>query len=440
MLKLLRWFVIAALLVLVTAVLVWLVSRWMPLPRVQQQALELMEQPARLPGANAFEMVWLLDFDDVPDAARPALIAEDGRRIAEAARTPADDAGGEDDWEPAITRAAQGRYPEVPDMAVVCSWRGADCLPQVRAAPLALAQALQSQQGLLTRIAALSRYDRYQSPFVADAHAPLPRWGLLQRSSAAHALAHVQGHSDAALAGICNDARTGRMLMSHSDGLVPTVLGAGMVQGNVRLLAEVLAELPLDHALPEACKDVFTAAAPAELSMCTAMRGEFQMVSSGGPDPRQPMAMLVWDARKYRAAMAQRLQGACLPASTQALAADQAQRWPVPPPQSLWRLECAANAMGCILADIASPAYDGYATRLQDAGASLRAAEALLWLRAHPQGSTAESLAAMPLRLRGQRRPLQLDADGQQLRVALYGKPGSDDWLGLPLPASRLPD
>ncbi|MGE8232991.1 MAG: hypothetical protein ACN6OR_06385, partial [Stenotrophomonas sp.] len=79
--KLLRWFVIAALLVLVTAVLVWLVSRWMPLPRVQQQALELMEQPARLPGANAFEMVWLLDFDDVPDAARPALIAEDGRRI-----------------------------------------------------------------------------------------------------------------------------------------------------------------------------------------------------------------------------------------------------------------------------------------------------------------------------------------------------------------------
>ncbi len=439
MLKVVRWIVTAALLVLAAMVLLWLVAHWMPVPKARQQALALMEQRPHFEGANAFDAVWLLDFDDVPDSVRAALIAEDGRRIAVAARTPLGDAAADGGLEQ-VPRAALGRYPEVADMDVICSWGGGECLPQVRAAPDTLAQSLQSQQALLARIAALSRYDHYQSPFVADARAPLPRWTLLQRSAAAHALAHVQGHSDAALAGICNDTRTGRMLMSRSDGLVPAMLGAGMVRGNVRLLAEVLAELPLDQPLPPACNGVFSRPAAAELSMCTAMRGEFQLVSSANLDQEHPLAFLVWDGRKFRAATAERLQGACLPAAAHALETDQPVRWPAPSPQSLWRLECAANAIGCILGDIAGPAYVGYTTRLQDAGASLRAAEALLWLRGYQQGPSAEALQAMPADLRGQARPLQLDAQGQRLKVALYGSSGSEQWLSLPLPASRLPD
>ena len=44
------------------------------------------------------------------------------------------------------------------------------------------------------------------------------------------------------------------------------------------------------------------------------------------------------------------------------------------PPASRRSLACASNAVGCILADIAAPAYVDYGLRLQDADARLRAA------------------------------------------------------------------
>ena len=438
MLNGLQWIVRGALLLLGAVTLLWAVSRWMPLPVAQQQALALMDQPAHFDGDNAFDALWLLDFDDVPDAARSGLIAEDGRRIAEIANTPLGSAEDDATVMAPVLRSALGRYPQVASMDVVCNWSEGDCLERVRQAPAALETALQSQQALLARIAALSAYDHYQNPFVADGRAPLPALGLLQRSTTAHALAHVQGNSASALAGICNDTRTARMLMSRSDALVTTVFGAAMVRGNVLLLAEILAELPVDQPLPAACEGVFTTPAPEQLSMCTAMRGEFRMVSRAGPDAGQAMSFLVWDAHKTKAWTAQRLQGACLAESERALANDQALAWQVSP-QPLLRLECVANAMGCVISEIAGPSYVGYTWRLQNAGASLRVAEALLWLRAHPQSGADEGLAAMPAAVRGQARPLRVDTQGRQLQVALYGKPGTDDWFSVPLPASRLP-
>lgn len=433
MLKGLRWVLGGMLLVIFVVVVAWSVSRLMPVPRAERDALALMQQPVHFGGRNAFEALWLLDFDDVPAAERAGLIEEDRQRAAALARQPLTD----DQVQPTMVRAAQERYASPPPLQPPCRWTSDDCVAQLRANPASAEAALLGQQALLTRIAALSAYDHYKNPFVPDARAPMPNWALLQRPLTAHALAHVQGRSADALAGLCNDTRTAKMLMTHSDGLMPAVLGASMLRGNVGVLAQVLAELPADHPLPASCDGVFTVTQASALSLCPAMRGEFRFVTEGLSRMEQPMAVLVWDRDKSKARTALAMQGACTDAAGQALVADRA-LFIEPPVPSSWRFECVANMVGCVLGDIAAPAYRSYALRLQDAGASLRLAEALLWLRANPHADAAEALAAMPAQLRDGERPLHLSDDGRHLQVALYAKAGNEEPLRLPLPATRV--
>jgi len=432
-LKGLRWVLGGMLLVIFVVAAAWSASRLMPVPKGERDALVLMQQPVHFAGRNAFEALWLLDFDDVPAAERPGLIEEDRQRVAALAKQSLTD----DQVQPTMLRAAQERYVSAPPLQPACRWSSDDCVAQLRADPASAEAALSGQQALLTRIAALSAYDHYQNPFTPDARAPMPNWALLQRSLTAHALAHVQGRSADALAGLCNDTRTAKMLMTHGDGLMSAVMGASMVRGNVGVLAQVLAELPAEHPLPASCDGVFTTPPTSALSLCPAMRGEFRLVTEGLSRMEQPLAVLVWDPDKSKARTALAMQGACTDAASQVLVADRA-LFIEPPVPSSWRFECVANMVGCVLGDIAAPAYRSYALRLQDAGASLRLAEALLWLRANPHADAAEALAAMPAHLRDGERPLHLSDDGRNLQVALYAKAGSEGPLRLPLPATRV--
>lgn len=428
-LRVLRWLSMGVLVALLLVAAVWATSRLMPMPAEQRQALALLRQAPPAGERNAFDALWLLDFDGIPDATRAALIDEDGQRIAMLAAQPVDEAVPPS----AMVRSAQGRYPQVPELDLPCRWNSDDCLGQLRRDPASAEAALQGQQALLARIAALSGYDHYRNRFVPDARVPLPAWQLLQRPLAAHALAHVQGRSDEALAGLCNDTRTAKMLMSRSDTLVSSVLGAAMIQGNVRLLGDVLAELPMDHALPAACDGVFVAAMPAALSLCPAMRGEFELVTRDVAEMDQPMAWLAWDREKSAGLQALAMQDACTTRAAEALAADlplKVER----KVRSSWRLECVANVIGCIHGSIAAPAYDGFGLRLQDAGAGLRLAEGLLWLRANPGTDAVAALAAMPATLRDGARPLQLSADGRYLQVATYSQRKNSAPLRVRLP------
>ncbi len=430
-----RWSVLTLLAALLLVVLVWLVSRWMPMPKPQQQALALLHaEPAALVGSNAFDGIWLLGFEGVPDTERAAIVAEDVLRMQALAGRMGDVSvtGAE------AASVAQARYRQVADTRLPCHWRQADCLAQVRADPAAVEAALAGQGGLLARINALAADEHYRNRFQPDGRLPLPSFTLLQRSLSAHALAHVQGRSDAALMGICNDTRTAKMLMSQSDGLVPANIGAAMVGGNVRLLASVLAELPLDQPLPSACEGVFVAPAPQTMSLCSAMRGEFAMVSAGFKASPERLAWLVLDPQKTQGLLALSMAGACTPGAMAALAADTPAQWARVPQASRWRLECAANAMGCVIADISGPAYDNYGLSLQDAGARLRLAEGLLWLRANPQVDMKSALAQMPARLREGERPLQLGSDGASLQVASYYAKDNGAAFAVPLPDTAV--
>ena len=432
MLKVVRWSLwgLAALVLLVVGV--WSVSRLMPMPKAEQEALALLRPaPAEPPaGGNAFDGIWLLGYEDAPDAERAAIIAEDVQRLAD---LPADVS-----FSPAATASiAQGRYREVAEVTLPCHWRQADCLAQVRADPAAVEAALAGQRGLLARISALSNDTHYRNRFAADARLPIPSFNLLQRSLSAHALAHVQGRSDEALAGVCSDVRTAKTLMSHGDGLVPANIGAAMIGGNVRLLASVLAELPMTHPLPATCEGVFVAPAPQALSLCPAMQGEFAMVSGSLEATPAEFGWLVLDKQKTEGLLALSMAGACSQRAVDALAADLPARWPHAS-RSVWRLECAANAMGCIVASISGPAYDNYGLSLKDAGAQLRLAEALLWLRANPQADATVALAQMPAHLRDGARPLRLGSNGASLEVASYYGKDSGVGFAVPLPGTAI--
>ncbi|WP_269790673.1 hypothetical protein [Stenotrophomonas sp. Iso1] len=429
----LRWSVRVLAAVGLVVVGVWLVSRLMPMPKAQRDALALLRPvPAGLPsGGNAFDGIWLLGFDGVPDAEREGIVAEDGTRMQRLAERPDDAPMTPVD----IASVAQGRYPQVAEVTLPCRWREAGCLAQVRVDPDAVEAALVAQRGLLKRIDALSGDSHYRNRFSADARLPIPSFNLLQRSLSAHALAHVQGRSDEALAGICSDVRTAKVLMSHSDGLVPANIGAAMIGGNVRLLASVLAELPVEHPLPATCDGVFVAPVPQALSLCPAMQGEFAMVSGSIETTPSGFAWLALDKQKTEGLLALSMAGACSQRTMEALAADIPAQWPVAS-SSPRRLECAANALGCIVARISGPAFDKHGLSLQDAGARLRLAEALLWLRANPQADAKAGLAQMPARLREGARPLLLSSDGTSLEVTSYYGKDNGVAFAVPLPGT----
>ncbi|WWW34985.1 hypothetical protein V8017_19120 [Stenotrophomonas rhizophila] len=110
----------------------------------------------------------------------------------------------------------------------------------------------------------------------------------------------------------------------------------------------------------------------------------------------------------------------------------------LPAPPSVWSLACVANAAGCVVMNISAPVYAGYPPRMQDAGAQLRLAGAMLWLHGQPRGQT-DALArpaAMPQALRSTQRPPQLSADGQRVQVPRYGRAGDggSPWVSAALP------
>src|SRR3546814_16624863 len=79
---------------------------------------------------------------------------------------------------------------------------------------------------------------------------------------------------------------------------------------------------------------------------------------------------LVHDPEKTRALIAVNFAPACSSATRAMLAADERPGWPQEPRPRL-RMECIANMAGCILADIAAPAYAGYGLPAPDGGARL---------------------------------------------------------------------
>jgi hypothetical protein len=441
--KALRWLAAIAGGLVLLAIVLFALARSMGPSKEQQAAVDLLADAPPPSGRNAFALLWLLPYA-VQEAEWKHVLAEDARRFN---RAPVPWVDGK--HYAGFKSSAAGGY-AAQDKAqggLYCQWRERGCLAKIRAQPDAYAQLLAKDAALVSRADTVSAYGHVRSPFPERLDAPLPPYYLLSTPLTRHAHAFASGDVDAGLDGACRGVSASRMLIRSGDNLIGSMIGAAMLEGNTALLADMLAELPLDRPLPASCATALAPAGPDEFSACPAMRGEarlmFAVVRQNSAHAYADDAASRWllpmlyNADKTIARMAPPLAWHCGEQARSALAADLPAKAPSPSNRSF---ECIDNVAGCIVADIAGPAYNGYQRRLQDAGIRLKTAATLLWLRDRPaHQSIAIRLSQRPAALRSLHRDLQLSRDWASLSVALFDPPYGKAW-SLPLPASRLPD
>lgn len=425
---------------LALAAVLWGASRLRGPTAEQRRAVAVFEQLPAQEGSNAFAALWLLQWD-VPVEAQAAVVDEDAARL-QALPPPADAA--RPAAVAAFRSAAEGRWPdlaaELPPEPESCSWRETGCLARVRAERDAHARRLEAAAPLLERIDAVAGHDHYRNLLPATMDMPFPRLDLMPLALTRQALRFADGETDVALAGTCRALGGWRRLAGDSDSLLVAMFAAAGIEGHAGLLAEMLAELPLEHPLPEACADALAPIGEGELGICHAMRGEwawartaFDFIDEGDYGVA---TALVLDRKATAALMAERMAWPCGSRAMQALADDRPLQ-PEPRSGGFWRFECVANIVGCITADIASPAYADYGRRMQDARGMIRLLRALAWMRAQAaagEGGGAETLlAALPAEPGGSTRSIDFDADAGGLRLERYAD-RPDAWIRLPLP------
>lgn len=430
----------------------FLLSRLLPISKAQQQALAALQPtPQDHPGRNAYTALATLNLEGLSSEQRQARVDAFIPRYAQwQTRNLASQTGSRTDATilgdaPTLTTTDDR---QLTFDARLCSFDEATtCLDKLRKEPKSTAEALAAQQDLLTRIGDLSTYAHYRLPpaIVPGIDAAMPSVGLLATPLAAHAQDYLQGNANTAMAGLCRDASSARMLMAHSDNLLLSMIGGKMLEANAQLLANILAELPTDMPLPSNCIAALSAPTGMELSTCTAMRGEFMNSSAlfhiTAQQPQKEGVKLLFDEEKTGARVAETMAFPCLPQHIQQIGEDRLLSRSTPYP-SLWKLECVANYLGCALSNIASPSYNGYIARQQDNGASIRLLQSVLWLRAHAEEQAGQSLAerlqTLPLVLRQGPRSLRASADGSALELPAYSKQAKGKHLSMPVPKTLL--
>ncbi|MBS3824852.1 MAG: hypothetical protein KGY53_13260, partial [Wenzhouxiangellaceae bacterium] len=350
--------------------------------------------------------------------------------------------------------SAAEQYPDLSpspeDRDLFCNHERDDCLDKVGADIPAYRALIERNRELLDRIDALADYEyvRQQLPWHMSASMLMPSHAGL--SSTRHALWFLDGRIDEALAASCRGIDTWRRLGASGDTLILRLIAnAHAARNHGKLLAEMLARLPVDHPLPPACDSALAPPSPRELTTCTAMRGELELMKTTTPamleeadDPwlSMPALKIGYNFEASHAALAEGLAPICSDGEIQRIAADDPDiERPAPENHSIWRFECIGNYIGCAITSIAAtaPAYDSYRLRMQDFGARLELLATLAWLGENAGGERALEalLASRPQSMRSPARSVRVDDDGASLRIRMFSDAGNEYW-SVPLPAA----
>lgn len=433
-----RWSGLAVFGTVVIAVSLYTVSRLMPIPAEDAEALALIEAPRPMEGRNGFAALWSLRHDVPVAEAERLLVLE-----VEGFRSPPILAGAGAESSHAAVLDAYRRIDVEGGSDVLCRGRETQCLRHVRDRMDALVPAVALRKTLAARVAALDDYDYFRSPFAARPDTPLPVYNPLFQTQTLHAYAFARGEREEGLRGVCRNASIARKLVASGDTLVGGVVGTALMDTSARLFVDMLAELPADHPLPDECATAFDADGAMVAGICPTMVGEgrylmegFRALNAGEQHwHRRLMTDLFLDQRKTMAKGARRHAWFCGPQADAFVRAD-APLGKHAPLSGGWTFSCLANATGCMLDNIAAPSLAGYAERFQDTEARLRAVSAWRalrgqhndvrplgerldeWQRAHPGG-----------------RGIRVGPDGSGLEIDLFND-GQGLVFTLPPPAA----
>lgn len=423
----------------------WGLSRAMTPTRQQREALAMLEAPIAVSGRNAFARLWLLEYD-TPEAELDDVVRADAQRLRElldanphdlAPQLPSDS-------------TALGHYPHIAkdDGSVsYCGLREGDCLQHVRDHREAIAARLHREAALLRRVRSLADYGHYRYELPRTFDAPLPPFRGLAISHTQSALDFAEGRTASALESVCRDVATWRRLANHGDSLVFNMIGLSLQDADARLFAQMLAELPLDQALPDACANAFDPERDTP-DMCLALQGEaaqsFDLYERMSRVPNRWSERVIYalgfSASRAKARLAVAYARVCTDTVRTQIATD----LPIVPAPAqeagvLDRLGCIGNSMGCVMADTAAPAYDKYLLRAQDGQAVLRVVAMLLWLRDHApdRAMSPEWVRRMLAEHWVQPRAIALDEAAMSLQIGFRDTSKVERWQ-VPLPASRL--
>ena len=316
---------------------------------------------------------------------------------------------------PDAIRAAQ--LPDAPLDRLACPPRDSvsGCLAAVRDNLPAYRASVQQAAQLIANADALAQYDNFDYVINDVTRDAFPPFAPLAQQHTAAAVDWAENRHPAALARVCRNIHTGRVLLRSHNGLIDTMVGNAIVVRNTALAAEMLAEQPAwaTH-LPDNCVAAFAPFAHGEPNLCAAMQGEFRYFDdmmrnwlasdTQGADEdtanakafvRNPIARsLLFSPEHTRRLHTQNLAQYCTAESQAAVAQDrQPENAPSAPNHPALRPACWGNWIGCVLLDNDTADYNVYSERLLDTAMQQRAFQAALALYALPP---AQRRAALP--------------------------------------------
>jgi|GEM_PF-1662376 len=422
----------------------------------QRAALELMRKDWRpTQGVNAFPALFYLHHD-VPAERLQAQLAADVERVRkqhpemDAPVTLEKDADAPAPPPPTLTTDA----PPLPELTeaqqdTLCGRSSVGCLAHVAAQTDAVRAVLAAHPVSAARAQDFERADFLWNPGDINLHVPIMENYMNARQLwlSAFALRYVEGDRLGALAATCRHLAAWRRMAPNSNWALGAVFASAGVRGASWLYAEMLADLPIDTAVPEDCAQALQPVTAADVNRCAVLAGEFatldagmfrqleRQVSEGKISRSAPLL----DLAQTEAQVARFFAASCDGDAIARLLADELPRQE-PTPLGARNPQCVANVAGCmtagLVAGLKSARFDAYTLQY---AAHLRLAATVQWLREHSsEGTIAELFERRPAELRSPRHVSGFDAARGVIYVDELAKPGDKDKPGrFALPVAR---
>ena len=416
----------------------------------QRAALETLRQPVpAVAGRDASDAIWLLGHE-VP-AEQQASVAGELRRYYD--QRSALTSSGRDDEASTLVNPLS-RFVERPSVdsneTGLCEDSAPGCLELVRAKPDAVKAALRKHDSGLKAALALSAFDGFRIGLTPNIDMEIPRFNRERRTVRTYfASEFVDGRKADALAGLCDDLAAWRRLGANTDSLIGNAVGAAYARNDLLLLGEMLAELPVEEALPSTCAAALQPTQAAELSLCDAMRGEFRFMEAtipqgikgnDGPWADRLMMRIAVDRDRIPFTIAPAYARHCDPSLSKLAIQDKSWSTAPAPAPACTKLSFAADPIACILSEMGIGGDSSvYVDRRTDLAAIMALTRTILWLR-----DQATAPKDWPAKMRerpeslGLRREPVISDDGREISIPLLDQ-RRDKTFSIPLPASRLP-